>query len=434
MLTWTLAIILMTAPLALAAPPCANLGKLCDSDGSTNAPDCCGAQTSPPTAYCPQVGSNKNHCTVLTSTPTTPPSTSPPTSAPTTHPPEQPPPSTPPTTMPPLSPIRWNYQSVGLAVLRDSQNILYHPTTGAPLTQTAAWARLQTLHWVAMPDVDLAFANIPSCQSQLDFAIDILAVVPGKFWGNYVLRPMECPGQPAPCGQPYPVHPNYLEDTPKNVMDKLQRCILADPVANAASPVLTPDMLDLVDLRVSGGRVVEAGWQPAAKCSTCDHSHENDGLLDPKKPGKPLTSKQCTALQAAEDAHEVHDQALLDDDAAKEKATAPAVQQKQLAFEQTMTDSPIHLTEATLIFAGKVGAPQTSSDVKRRTREIMHYHHIWSAGFNCASHAPPDLREIQRGLYGHNSFHFARAVALPGIRMKEACPLPHNNDCLIKDM
>jgi hypothetical protein len=353
-----------------------------------------------------------------------------------------------------LKPVRFTFGDVGRHY-PDSQEINWRTDNGERANQYYAWTRMRMLHFVVEPRVFRLMRDIPSCgQAGVMSRIrTIPAVDVGKFIFVYVLRPMRS-------GQPYTVHPNYEWDIPQNWLDLFAACLLADPVNNAANPLVTKDILQLLDLRVENGRLVEgdfthcdptvrpctpAGGVAHVKRALVDTKALSKGILNPRIPNKPLTNAQCIALNEAQLAHHAHAKALLDRTKVCEAgpnddhpcATSadcpesrcvdlaalvqPRVPATQLAFEATARN--VHeQTLFSLIHTGDVDPKRSPESVDAFTQKTIEAHERWASGFNCGvKDKAPNTVKVLEGELDHARAHFLRALDLPGVCLKTIC-------------
>lgn len=363
------------------------------------------------------------------------------------------------TTLAHVTPARFTFGDVGRHY-PDSQEINWRVDNGQRANQYYAWTRMRTLHFVVEPRVFRLMRDIPSCgrSGVMSNIRTIPSVDVGKFIFNYVLRP-------ARANQPYTVHPNYEWDIPQNWLDLFAACLLTDPVTNAKNPLVTPDILQLLDLRIENGRLVEGDptyCDPAVrKCSpTGGVAHVpskapvnlsllSKGIVDPHIPNKPLTDAQCAALMDQHMAHAAHAQALLErakvcqggptDGARCQDAStcgggacvdqAPLlgaqVVKKQLAFE-SLARNPHEQTLFSLIFIGDIDPARDPASIDALTRQTMTAHETWMLGFNCNTGKAPNTVQILEGEFDHARAHFLRALYLPGVCLRTICDRPIN--------
>jgi hypothetical protein len=361
------------------------------------------------------------------------------------------------TTLAGMAPVRFRFGDVGRHY-PDSQEINWRVDNGQRANQYYAWTRMRTLHFVVEPRVFRLMRDIPSCgRDGIMSKVRTIPVVDvSKFIFNYVLRPVRA-------NQPYTVHPNYEWDIPQNWLDLFAACLLSDPVANAKNPLVTPDILQLLDLRVENGRLVEGDptyCDPAVRrCSATggvahapsrtpiDLRSLSKGLVDPRIPNKPLTKAQCAALMDQHMAHQAHAQALLDrtkvcqggphDGVGCQDAStcggvacvdlAPIigaqVVAKQLAFEATARN--VHeQTLFSLIFIGDIDPARDPASIEALTRQTLTAHERWMVGFNCHTGKAPNTVKIIEGEFDHARAHFLRALYLPGVCLRTICDKP----------
>jgi hypothetical protein len=260
------------------------------------------------------------------------------------------------------------------------------------------------------------------------------------------------------------VHPNYLWDIPQNWLDVFARCLLADPVANAANPLVTPDILQLTNLRVEDGRLVEGDLtycdrsvRACTRTGGVAHARKSKtaglraGRVDPRVKNKPLTDVQCDALMAMHHAHQMHAQALLAGDKMCESGArqgqgchgaadcggascvdaapilARDVVARQLAFE-SLARNPHEQTLFSLVFIGDIDPMRDPAETEALTRKTFETHERWMAGFNCDTHKPPDTVAIVEGELDHARAHWLRAFHLDGVCLRTICDR-HINYC-----
>jgi hypothetical protein len=349
-----------------------------------------------------------------------------------------------------LQPVRFSFGDVGRHY-PDSQEINWRVDNGERANQYYAWTRIRTLHFIVEPRVFRLMRDIPSCSSPS--IMKRISTIPGvdvsKFIFNYVLRPVRS-------GQPYTVHPNYLWDIPQNWLDVFAKCLLADPVANAANPLVTLDVLQLTNLRVEDGRLVEGDLtycDPSVHACTrkggVAHARKSktaglrQGRVDPRVKNKPLTDAQCAALMAMHHAHQAHGQALLARERMCESGPregqacilaadcgAPCVDAapilarevvaRQLAFE-SLARNPHEQTLFSLIFIGDIDPKRDPAETDVLTQKTLDAHERWMAGFHCDTHEPPDTVAIVEGELEHARAHWLRALDLDGVCLKTIC-------------
>jgi hypothetical protein len=353
-----------------------------------------------------------------------------------------------------LRPVRFTFGDVGRHY-PDSQEINWRTDNGERANQYYAWTRMRTLHFVVEPRVFRLMRDIPSCGQPgvMSRIRTIPAVDVGKFLFVYILRPMRS-------GQPYTVHPNYEWDIPQNWLDLFAACLLADPVNNAQNPLITKDILQLLDLRVENGRLVEgdfthcdptvractpAGGVAHVKRGKVDTAALNRGILNPRVPNKPLTNAQCSALNEAQLAHHAHAKAMLERARVCEAGPnaggacaadaecpdgrcvdlAPLLQPRvpatQLAFESTARN--VHeQTLFSLIHSGDIDPKRSQASVDAFTLKTLEAHERWAEGFNCGVRdKAPNTVKVLEGELDHARAHFLRALDLPGVCLKTIC-------------
>lgn len=398
----------------------ATLGKLCTPPGAEGNNPACDKGL-----YCPSSGAQKDHCVTVAPTPST--TIVGPTLPPTTTT-TRPTPPHPTMTLPrpePMVPVRFDPADVGLK-FPASAEILWDPRTGLPSSQYEAMVRASTLDLVVLPDVLRLIRDVCPAQAGPGLAGSVRDLV-GKFMVVYTLRPLRA-------GDPYFWHPNYLWDIPQNVLRRARDCVMADPGGNAGRPELTPAMLQLLDLSISRGQLVlgDDTFQPAAHDLEASHDNARDGALDPRLPQQPLTADQCTLLHASHEAHEQHAAELIrqlqlvgpptPDDTDYLEQLAEAAGTTQLAFEGSALDVN-QLTLFALIFTGKVDTRRPVDELVALTAETRAFHMAWMDALGCSTGEPPRLAEVWGAALGHARAHFLRAIFLPGLVLREVCPL-----------
>lgn len=320
------------------------------------------------------------------------------------------------TTLPPpsgLAPERYGPADVGLAYYDSSQDINYHPRTGAWASQYTKAARIDHQLLVELPRVIRALRDLGCAVPSPNTVQDNV----GKFLFSYSIRPVAS-------GQPYSYRANYLVDRWRRTVEQFRACLKGD--RGVAFLAANPWARDLMGLGVT--RV-----EPLEKV---DKSHANDGTLTCRNPFPPLTSHQCGKLHDAHAAHEAHAKCLLDRRPAAEcDALAARVRPTQLAFEGTAR-TPAEQQLMLLVFTGDIDPQHSPERVDHHTRQTSAQHHRWASAFRCGTGAPPDCLEVLKGRWGHARSHFLRAVK--GYYLREVCDTPgkpkaNMDNCLVSE-
>jgi len=207
-----------------------------------------------------------------------------------------------------------------------SGEVLWDPRDGSPANQYVASVRVYSeLAWlpVALRVLrDLGYSSVRG------LAVSMMRDVIGKFTIVYILRPLTS-------GGPYFFHANYLWDLPHHVFGTLRYYLLSKSKAYAGNPLLTQDLLSLLDLHVEDGEI-KAGdpthtplpHQPGGKPT-------NEGLLRADMEFTPLTEEQLSLLQSTHDAHMMHVDAVHDRNYDDLPTLGRQVVQAHLALEAT---------------------------------------------------------------------------------------------------
>ena len=156
-------------------------------------------------------------------------------------------------------------------------------------------------------------------------------------------------------------------------------------------PLLTPDLLDLLDLRVVNGALVDgAAWQLATPPGPADPAIGNAGKADTHRALAPLTPTQAALLAAVVQAH----------------ATHTGVQAAMLAFEASAADlTQLHLFRLADFTGFADGYSAADLAVLEQAQDRLMT--AWAAGFTAKAGAP-DWRVVMMKSIDHSNVHKAQ--------------------------
>lgn len=320
---------------------------------------------------------------------------------------------------------------MGLTHKSKTEEVKYHPVTGASFPQPWCLQRMHQLVFVNMPRAFRLAMDVPACASQLGNVVEL------NFTDQTMSEfTMEDSILQAPTGYQCRA-PLYDRERSYQHAERLQTCILKDPVRAAASPYATPDTLDFLAMRrvaALGGDFLMAGARSdiqtlAPDCKqtknpVCDDTRRMDGQLDGRHAIlTPLTPAQVAMVHATHEAHVACSTAII---LGTDRAVCATVKPAHEALQRSARSFDELLLVTMTPFLGDVDARQSPDRIAQRFRLADEAHERWMAAV-----LRLDLVEAWRMRLKHARQHVLLGLGGdPRIRVREVCDGLAIGDCL----
>lgn len=271
---------------------------------------------------------------------------------------------------PPTPPVRPTYRDVSLKVSAAAPSYPYKWFRGHTATQVERDAMQETLAAVAVPEAIRYARTMSSCAGAMRTALSNLSKITSKLGPEYEGNTLFNGGRWF-----IPTSGRHYHDE-EYALRAIRRCSLGGGAkACAQNPLMTPDLLDLLDLRVDDGRCVAgATFELLTPTETYDPKRGGLGAIQTSQAVPVPKSRQMGLLHDTMAAH----QAVSDFRCGVGPAPAPgSVTAAHVAFEATATTEKQHHFFRMKAFAGYTDPGWSPADVCRWARLQDRAHERW---------------------------------------------------------
>ena len=310
----------------------------------------------------------------------------------------------------PTPPVRPAYRDVSLKIANADPSYPYKWFRGRTATQVQRDAMQETLVGVAVPEAIRYARSMRPCSGAVKTAISNLGKITAKLGPEYELNTLLPGGRWTipPSGRHY--HDEQY------ALKAIRQCSIGGGAdACAGNPLMTPDLLDLLDLRIERGKCVTgATFEPADPIEPFDAQRAGVGTIQSATLMQLPSSKQMALLQKTMQVHTAVSNARCGTGA---EPAAGVVTSAHMALEATATSEKQHHFLRMKAFSGAVDPQWTPAEECKWARLQDLYHHQW-------------MEAVARGDWGHSReaennhqlAHICMNLRDPRLKVKFSCP------------
>lgn len=317
---------------------------------------------------------------------------------------------------------RPTFGDVGLHWSGQGQEMAWSHQDGSRLNQVNFWRLALYLRFVVEPQVISTCSQLKSCESLVPKMQAAALVTTSKFLIDYAMRPLGS-------GGPYQVHGNYEWDLMQNLFLKpMQQALIHSkyPEEDAVWLQGNTNWRQLLNLSVNSTGKIQIGDTAYVMVPHEEDPDTSDLLAgmviakDKKYPDEPLDRVLCNLVEATENAHMEHAQAILSRRSVDEIAKLGAqigITQRQL---EDFAPTPRLLMLFSLIFTGGIHPAHTQDYADACTLATIRTHDAWHDALGCHTNQAPDGLGVLIAILDHSRAHYLRSTP-PGSQLRSLC-------------
>src|SRR5262245_37550071 len=265
--------------------------------------------------------------------------------------------------------VRPTYRDVSLKVIDAEPSYPFKWFRDHTATQMERDAMEETLVGVALPEAIRYGRTVPGCSGAVSTAFDNLSKITSKlgpvYEGNALL----------PGGRWFVSLSGRHYHFEQHALRACRKCSLGAANSCGSSPLMTPDLQDLLDIRVEGGRCVAgADFEPPTPTEEYDTARGGVGVVASAGRQSPLDSHQMGLLNDTMAKHSMVSNFRWGTGA---KPRPDIVAKTHLALEATASDEKEHHFLSMKAFSGAVDPGWSADQVCQWARLQDRYHMQW---------------------------------------------------------